>query len=254
MLKQTVLIEDSTIRTAEIDSQRYTGNKGSYGSYQNIINEFPVHTDFISGFAGSGSVEKRKKLAPGQNIVFELSGKVIEKFWQNNQYGYTVHFSDFLAWYASQKKELCGPHRLIFCDPPYLHSTRSSGKDHYEHEWDEQTHKTFLQMASRAKDNFCICHPKCKLYDKYLQDWRVKQWRVMTHTGPGTETLYMNYAKPRELHQYNYLGDNFTDRQRNKRRRDTLQKRLQQLTPEQRIAELHELYMLLEISKPYLGA
>ncbi len=240
---------------APISSHRYTGNKGSFGSYQQIINEFPLHQDFISAFAGSGAVEKRKKLAPGTNLAFELSGKTIDRHWKENQYGYEIHFADFLAWYASQKKELCGTNRLIFSDPPYLHSTRSSGANYYEHEWDEAKHRLFLQMVCRSLDLHAIVHPECELYDRLLKGWRKKQWQVMSHTGPRIETLYMNYQKPAELHQYTYLGDNYTDRQRNKRRRDTLQKRLANMqNPEQRKAELHELFMLLEVAKPYLGA
>lgn len=235
----------------QLNLKSYPGNKGTGGSFQNIINEFPPHTNFISGMAGSGAVEKMKLLATGKNIVFELDAKTIAKHWADSK-GYTVINSDWLPWIA-QQKQLCWEKTLIYFDPPYKLDTRSSGRKIYKYEWTDEMHIDFLKVVKSLKCKVALSHYKCDLYDSYLKGWRCKQWQVMTRTGPVKETLYMNYSKPVELHQYNFLGDNFTERQRHKRRRITLQRQLQSLPIEDRISLIQELNSLMQVTKNYLA-
>jgi len=75
---------------------------------------------------------------------------------------------------------------------------------------------------------------KCDLYDTMLKGWRCEQWQVRTRAGNAMEALYMNYAKPKELHQYNYLGDNRTQRQNIKRKRERWIDKLQNMTDQER--------------------
>jgi len=221
----------------------YPGNKSNHGSYQQIINHFPKHTNFISGCAGSGIVELIKKPAAGKNIAFELDEKVIRKYWAANTV-YKVLQQDSVLWLQKQKQ--LDQRTLIFFDPPYLHSARASGKLYYRYEWTEKQHLDFLQAVKQSKANICIVHYPCDLYETELQQWHRHQWNTRTHTGNRIECLYMNYAKPRELHQYNYLGDNFTKRQQVKRIKERFLNRLNNYS------DLHR-YAIIEALEQYLG-
>lgn len=231
-----------------LHSKGYPGNKQAFGSFQQIINEFPPHTDFISGMAGSGAVEKRKRLAPGKNIVFELCTETIEQHWQDS-YGYTIKNIDSVQWYQSQQN---GKGRLCYWDVPYMLSARRSGKKYYQFEWTDEQHVYFLNLLKGSKDMHAISHYPCQLYNTMLKGWRLKTWQVMTRQGVVTEGLYMNYKKPVQLHQYDYLGYNRTHRQHIKRQGYNLIAALQNKTREQQIDELRELYRLIEIGNQFL--
>lgn len=56
------------------------------------------------------------------------------------------------------------------------------------------------------------------LYSKMLKGWNCIEISTATRQGPATELLYMNYPTPKKLHDYRYLGKNFTDRQRIQRK------------------------------------
>lgn len=193
---------------------------------------------------GSGAVEKRKKLAPGMNTICEIDPQTISKYWgHNDSFGYHIEEKCFIEWYRN-RKFLHGT-TLIYADPPYLLSSRASGKEYYRHEWDDEMHERFLTFMCSSRDLVAISHYKCSLYDKYLKDWRLIEWPVMTHAGPRKEALYMNYSEPAELHQYDFLGKNFTDRQRLKRMKQNMICKLDRLPDQSR-------YMILEAVQEYI--
>lgn len=216
----------------------YTGNKGAFGSYQNIINNFPPHKTFISGFGGSGAVEFAKKKAEIENIVCERSVDTINKFW-NWAHGYRVVNSDFVSWYRSQKK-LQGP-VMIYLDPPYLLSSRATGKEYYNFEFTRNDHIELLTEMKDCRDHVAISHYKDPLYNKILKGWRCIEWQVMTHAGVKKEALYMNYDEPLQLHQYDYLGSNRTERQQIKRMKERFVMKLKRMPSVKRYAMIQAL-------------
>lgn len=224
------------------DPQGYIGNKKAYGSFQNIINQFGPHVNFISGFGGAGVIEFAKKRAH-RNIVFELSGKTIKKYW-SWKHGYTVNHEDFLTWCRSHPNYTEAT--LVYCDPPYLLSSRANGREYYEHEMTRAQHIEFLHLVKQLPYSVAISHYKCPLYDKMLRDWRFIEWKVNTHTGIRYEGLYMNYARPTQLHQYNYLGKNRTERQQIKRKKERLLQRLKKKNIENCYLELYAMVEALD--------
>jgi hypothetical protein len=52
------------------------------------------------------------------------------------------------------------------------------------------------------------------LYTTKLKNWYTYSYKSATHNGMATEWLWMNYPSPTELHDYRYLGDNFRERER----------------------------------------
>lgn len=81
---------------------------------------------------------------------------------------------------------------LIYCDPPYVMSTR--GRKQYRHEMPDEDHEELLQVIKRSKAKIMISGYDCELYDRYLHDWRKEQIASRTQSlARRMETLWMNY-------------------------------------------------------------
>lgn len=56
------------------------------------------------------------------------------------------------------------------------------------------------------------------LYDQALKGWRRIDYQAMTRGGLKPECLWLNYPAPTTLHDYSFLGKDFHDRCRIKRK------------------------------------
>lgn len=86
-----------------------------------------------------------------------------------------------------------------------------------------------------------VSHYPCDLYNEGLAGWRTLDYQSMTRKGLRTERLYMNYPAPNKLQDYRYIGKDFTDRQRIKRKIDREIKKLHRLPALERNAILQAL-------------
>jgi len=59
-----------------------------------------------------------------------------------------------------------------------------------------------------------------QLYMDSLNNWYTYSFQATTHHGMATEWIWMNYTSPIQLHDYCYLGDNFREREKIKRKRE----------------------------------
>lgn len=105
---------------------------------------------------------------------------------------------------------------LIFCDPPYLHSTRTSST-RYKHEFTDDDHLRLIDVLKRVPTDVIISGYPSSLYAENLADWRTFQYQAMTRGGVRTEQLWFNYA-PDAAYWSTYAGKDFIDRQRIKRK------------------------------------
>jgi DNA adenine methylase len=64
-----------------------------------------------------------------------------------------------------------------------------------------------------------------------LASWRTIGFNAMTRGGIAIERLWMNYAVPDALHDLRYLGSNFRERERIKRKKARWQAKLAKLDP-----------------------
>lgn len=81
---------------------------------------------------------------------------------------------------------------LIYCDPPYVLSTRK--RRQYRFEMTDGDHEELLQVLTKIKAKAMISGYDCELYDKYLCGWRKEQIKSRTQSlAKRTETLWMNY-------------------------------------------------------------
>src|SRR5882724_2910766 len=89
---------------------------------------------------------------------------------------------------------------FVYCDPPYLMSTRS-GRRMYEHEFDDRQHRHLLRVIRKIPANVMISGYWSEMYATELKGWNTVSYQSMTRGGrPATEWLWMNYADPLALH------------------------------------------------------
>lgn len=225
-------------------STGYPGNKSN--AWWHIINQIPPHQVWVTGYAGNCHVT-RHKLPAKQNFATDVNPQVIP-YWKSPALKH-IHFTlmPFLSFIQQFQFSLSITEQwYIYLDPPYLHETRSAGRIIYRHEMDEQQHSELIQWAIQttltSNVNIGISHYPCPLYDGLLKSgWRKIEYTVATHNGPVIEAYYMNYPEPTELHQYTYLGTDFIDRQRIRRKVGRWVKNLKNLPPLERAAILHKL-------------
>ncbi len=78
-----------------------------------------------------------------------------------------------------------------------------------------------------------------ELYSNALSDWYVYTFEATIRKKTSTEWVWMNYPSPIELHDYRYLGDNFRERERLKRKAQRWTKRLQSMPIFEQQALMH---------------
>ena len=200
----------------------YPGGKGL--SFRNIINLIPPHEVYIETHLGGGAVMRHKKPAK-KNIAIDLDGEVIA-YWQNHTDKLPADTRlicasahDFLTTYP-----FCG-NELVYCDPPYIRSTRRSGRL-YRHEYTDEDHRRLLELITSLPCKVLLSGYANPLYAQYLQQWNVVSFNAKTHGGTATETLWFNFEKPTVLHDDRYLGANFREREKIRRRTENLKKKI----------------------------
>lgn len=120
-------------------------------------------------------------------------------------------------------------HELVYCDPPYMHETRGR-KNLYRHELTDAQHLELLEIVTSLKARVMISGYRTALYCFALRDWSMATFHTTNRAGKRTtEYLWMNYAAPVELHDYRYLGANFRQRERIKRKMQRWVARLEKM-------------------------
>ena len=87
---------------------------------------------------------------------------------------------------------------LFYCDPPYLHETRTS-KDAYSYEMNEQEHKDLLPLLLECKGKVMLSGYPSELYDTQLKSWTRHTFDLPNNAAGGevkrrmTEVLWCNF-------------------------------------------------------------
>ncbi len=110
------------------------------------------------------------------------------------------------------------PDDLVYCDPPYLMGTRSSGRL-YGCEMTDDQHRALLKIVKRLPCMVIISGYWSEMYGRQLAAWRHIEFDAMTRGGMATEHLWLNFPAAVELHDYRYLGKNRREREQLKRQK-----------------------------------
>lgn len=231
----------------KLDINNYPGAKNGSDTYQNIINRIPPHDTYIEPLVGSGAIFFNKNLAQfsflsdlNKDVIWQLANSDFfdecTNWTHNNENQFTFIQNDLMVcldhidYRSTIDRTRLYKNRFIYLDPPYLKSTRKSDANIYLHEWTESDHITFLDYVNKIDCPVMISCYDSFLYEIELSHWNKFTFTSMTRSGPATETLYMNYEKPTKLHDYSYLGDDFTERQRINRKTNRLLQRFETLS------------------------
>lgn len=213
----------------------YPGGKNGSGTYQKIINQIPPHRFYIEPFLGGGAI-LRLKLPADITIGVDADPAVIANWSDYDLPGSTFICADAIDYLASIDIPIDA---FIYLDPPYLMSTRSCKRQMYRYELSDKDHDRLLDVINGLPGNIAISGYPGDKYNKALSHWRLITFQSMTRSGKSaTECLWMNYQEPFELHDYRYLGEDFRERERIKRKQARWNNRLTRMPAIERYAML----------------
>jgi site-specific DNA-adenine methylase len=210
---------------------RYPGGKGASGVHQTIINNIPPHETYIETHLGGGNILERKRPA-SRNIGVDIDADVIETWQARHWPGLELHCRDageFLDGFDFVGRE------FVYADPPYVMESRKTGRM-YRHEYDDQDHERLLDRLVKLPCAVMVSGYHSTLYRARLNGWRTIRFNAMTRGGVAIEQIWMNYDPPEALHDLRFLGENFRQRERIKRKKLRWAARLAKLDPLERAA------------------
>ena len=195
----------------------YPGGKFGAGVYQRIINNMPPHKVYVEGFLGGGAVMLAKRPAI-ESIGIDADAAVIEtwKRYLVTTSNLTLVHGDAIEWLANNT---LSDDTLIYLDPPYLMSTRRQQRQIYRCELSDHDHERLLEVIKPLNCMIMLSGYWSEMYSDALQGWRTDTFTTRTRGGSlAEEWLWMNFPEPLELHDYRYLGEDFRERERIKRK------------------------------------
>lgn len=102
---------------------------------------------------------------------------------------------------------------LVYCDPPYVHSTRSNRRLYGAHEMTDVDHERLLDVLLSLPCMVMLSGYASVLYSRRLKHWNVANFPGQTRRGARAELLWYNFDRPTVLHDYRFLGDSWRERQ-----------------------------------------
>ena len=94
----------------------------------------------------------------------------------------------FLSTYTYRGRE------LVYCDPPYLHRTRSSTR-RYRFDYEEKDHIELLTILKELPCSVILSGYPSTVYDELLSDWGALELQVMNQCGVRTEKVWFNFTR-----------------------------------------------------------
>lgn len=237
----------------------YPGGKNGAGVYQQLINLMPPHHTYVEPFLGSGAVMRMKRPAPS-TIGIDADAAAVEAFRSTSSpelasgakvkliHGDALEFLRSYPWRGGE---------LVYCDPPYVMSSRRQHRPIYRCELtDEQHHellRTLVQLPRTGPRAVMIMVSGyySALYARYFDAcaWRHVTFQAQTRGGrSATEYVWLNFPEPLELHDYRYLGRDFRERERIKRKKLRWRKKLEGLPALERYAILSEIEEMRDLT------
>jgi len=236
----------------------YNGGKSGSGTYQQIINLIPPHGIYLEPFAGHGGIFRKKRYA-ALSILNDLNKEVTDRWlklkipdcivYENLQQGYLFEKESkpiVIVKNGSYEKVLDkfinNPQAFIYIDPPYVMNARKSQQRLYKFEWEtDDQHIELFSKIDNAVSAVMISSNINPLYESMYKHWHCHKFKSMTRAGMADEIIYMNYKPPEVLHDVQYLGNNYRQRDNIKRKMKRWRERLQRLPQQEKIALLSDI-------------
>lgn len=184
------------------------------GAAQKIVSMLPAHETFIEAFAGKAAITRLCR--PAQSTIL-IERDPITAAQLQVSIGARAHIIIGDALKVLQPSMMAAQ-TVVYCDPPYMMSVRSSPRKYYRFDVDDEWHVGFLGWAKSLPCNVLISGYWSQLYATTLQDWRVESFQVQSRGGPRQEFVWCNFPVPEKLHDTRFVGVSYIDRQRIKRK------------------------------------
>lgn len=252
-----------------MESNAYFGGKSGSGTYQTIINQIPPHRVYVELFGGMLGIYRHKR--PAQlNILIEKDSDLVQS-WEE-KFGLKPNFGKYALFNFANNKQATGSWSypgcalelfehsasysafnkedvFIYVDPPYPLETRSSST-RYKHDLTDEQHKELLETLISIPDAKIALstYPNDFYYDFFegRKEWRFIEFESQTRHGRAIEQLWMNYPEPVELHDYQYLGDNYRERERIGRKLNRWEAKFRDLAPLEQAAMIQRLTVVMD--------
>lgn len=212
---------------------RNPGGAGGAGVYQTIINHIPPHDTFIATHLGLGGGDVlERKLPAALSIGIDIDPEVIRDWKDLNVPGLDLHCTDVVNWLKSRP---FNGREFVYVTPPYgLPSRRGTL---YQHQYTDIELLRLLKVLSKLPCPVMVSSYSSEIYDRSpLARWRTIIFKAKTQGDSAIKHLWMNYPEPTELHDLRYVGRNFRERDRIKRKAARWKARLAKLDPLERAA------------------
>ena len=220
-------------------AMRYPGGKGGAGVHQTIINLMPSHRVYIEPFVGGGNIFARKRPAPA-SIIIDADDRVFEYWCKVKPLNTIVFLRDAIPYLADYDWK---GDELVYCDPPYVMAARS-GRTIYRHEFTDKQHHDLLDVLLAIPAAVMLSGYQNTIYDDRIPNWNKVNFQSMSRGGVRTESLWMNFTPPRVPAELTYLGVDYRERERIKRKKARWAAKFSKLPAAERAAIMEALLEL----------
>lgn len=222
----------------------FVGAKNGAGVYQRIISMIPPHGVYIEPFAGTSAILRHKRPA-SRSVALDCDPGTIAALdgARSRIPNLELIVGDGLEYLRRLPMgDVAISDVFVYADPPYVRSTRRDpDRDYYGREWTDDDHRKFLAVAVDLPCRVLISGYQSPLYSSVLDPagWHSTSFVATTHAGPAEEWLWANYPLPPDrLHDYRYIGDDYAERWRIKKRQRSWLKMLRAMPALERRAML----------------
>jgi len=193
------------------DGTAYPGGKGR--TYQHVINVMRPHSRYIETHLGAGAVMRNKRPAK-VNIGIELDQRVVERWARIARPDVKIIHGDAMQILTCLTVDAGD---LIYCDPPFHPATRRRPRS-YRHDLSAADHERLLDVLAGLRCDVVLSGYANELYERRLVGWTRTDFQTRTHAGAVTESIWTNFQPGSVLHDYRFVGSNFRERERFRRR------------------------------------
>lgn len=197
-------------------NNQYPGGKGLAGITQWLVGLMPTHSHYVEPFAGKAALLRNKPPALS-SLLIDRDPETIAWLRELAWPGSIVKHGDGILWLELKSPELDAD-TLVYCDPPYLHSTRKK-LAMYKYEMSRRDHEHFLQLVRKLACRVMISGYASPLYDRQLRGWHRDTHAAITRGRTmATEVVWCNFdptaTPPASPVEYSALGDDYRHRER----------------------------------------